>query len=335
MNLPERAREMVQFLEDRLVTGAVAKGSPLPSLRALMARFKLSYGTCRRGMRYLQERHPEIRFEKGRGTYLENEQGRPVSRQRWMAVLHYPGELTSGLYYTTLKGVISAAERDGVEVRQIPYDPTNSGLNIQELTDGAMGAILLWEYDSFFQDLQLAIPAVGVMMNNSFRDTISLVDINPYSGAEQLVEYFLSRGVRQVRILSHRFDIFMQRARIFALLARERGLPCTLQKGGVRKYHANTGYFFTSDHVANVACETYHRQMGGDLPTEHVIAGFDGKQFLVPEFYRFPTIAVNWELIGLTAYGEIMQRFNNPVLPGRRIYLSGWLSLPEEQNTGG
>ena len=334
MNLPERAREMVQFLEDRLVTGAVAKGSPLPSLRALMARFKLSYGTCRRGMMYLQERYPEIRFEKGRGTYLESEQSRPIARQRWIAVLHHPDQLGYGLYYTALKGIISAAERDGVEVRQIPYDPKCSDSSIQELIDGAMGVILLWQYDTFFRELQLPVPAVGVMMNNSFRDTISLVDINPYSGAEQLVGYFLSRGVRQVRIQSHPFDIFMQRARVFALMARSRGLACSSQKGSIRKYHSNTGYFFTSDHVANIACKNYHRQTGGNLPREHVIAGFDGKQFLAPEFYRFPTIAVNWELIGLTAYGEIMQLFNNPVLPGRKIYLSGWLSLPDEQNTG-
>jgi DNA-binding LacI/PurR family transcriptional regulator len=74
----------------------------------------------------------------------------------------------------------------------------------------------------------------------------------------------------------------------------------------------------------------YKQDTGRALPEDHVIMGMDGKQLLLPEYSRFPTVAVDWEQIGVAAYNECMTRIRNPRLTAKKIFLSGWfVNYPE------
>ena len=71
MNKPDKAFHMIKYIEDQLLAGAYATGQRIPSLRTLMRKFGISYGTARRGMEYLYNKYPNISKEKGRGTYYQ------------------------------------------------------------------------------------------------------------------------------------------------------------------------------------------------------------------------------------------------------------------------
>lgn len=47
---PDKAAKMISYLEERLIAGVYSPGERLPSLRFLMHKFNLSYGTVQRGM---------------------------------------------------------------------------------------------------------------------------------------------------------------------------------------------------------------------------------------------------------------------------------------------
>ena len=108
------------------------------------------------------------------------------------------------------------------------------------------------------------------------------------------------------------------------MLAAEEGIRCSKPVTEVRNYRSGTGYLFTSDNWAHSACMRYRAQTGRDLVADHVIMGMDGKQFLQPGFSRFPTVAVDWEQIGVAAFRECMARITAPTLAAKKIFLTGW-----------
>ena len=335
MHRPDKAFAMTQYLEERLLAGAYSSGQRMPSLRSLMNRFRISYGTARRGMLYIQERFADIIKETGRGTYFKpgDGAGGSTERKKCSIVVCCNDRLPTpfGLYYTAFKGIVSSAEADSVHVEKVMLAPDfNDAVALRELTSRYTGAILLGQYDAIFSRLELPVPAVGVMMENSFDGSISVVDLDPYLTAKLAVRYFQEHGIRNVKILSSMNNAFMLRGKIFAMLAREQGIRCPRPVKQVRSYREGTGYFFTSDNWAHTACLNYREATGRDLVSDHVIMGADGKQLLQPGFSRFPTVAVDWEQIGVAAYHECIARINNPSLAAKKIFVTGWfVNYPE------
>ena len=56
MNRPPVASEMIDYISARVFAGNYRPGSRIPSVRALMRRFNLSYGSALNGISYLCER---------------------------------------------------------------------------------------------------------------------------------------------------------------------------------------------------------------------------------------------------------------------------------------
>ena len=328
MKRPDKAFTMIKYLEDQLLTGAFDSGQRIPSLRTLMRKFGISYGTARRGMTYLYEKYPDISKEKGRGTYFKPGYSQRGKGSEELSIVVCCNELhrnTSGLYLSALKGIISAAEKENVRIEKVMQEKNSFDAGtLRQLTERYSGAILLGQYDAFCSSLEFSVPAVGVMMENSYEGAVSVVDLDPYLSAKLAVRYFMERNIKSVKILSSMNNAFVLRGRIFAMVAGEQGIRCSKPVTEVRSYRPGTGYFFTSDNWAHSACLRYREQTGRELVADHVIMGMDGKQFLQPGFSRFPTVAVDWEQIGTAAFNECMARISMPSLAAKKIFLTGW-----------
>jgi DNA-binding LacI/PurR family transcriptional regulator len=284
MNKPDKAFQMIKYIEDQLLAGAYATGQRIPSLRTLMRKFGISYGSARRGMDYLHSKYPNICKEKGRGTYFQvNNNNNTSSTNSDISIVVCCNDLrvnTSGLYYSAFNGIISSAEKESVKIEKYFHEKDNSDASkLREITGNYSGAILLGQYDAYLSRLDLPVPAVGVMMENSFDGAISVVDLDPYLTAKLAVRYFQDRNIKNVKILSSMNNAFILRGKIFALFAQEHGIKCSKPVTTVRNYKPNTGYFFTSDNWAQTACLTYKEQTGRNLEEDFVIMGVDAKQF--------------------------------------------------------
>ena len=333
MRKPDKAFTMVNYLEEQLLAGAYSSGKALPSLRALMRKFGISYGTAQRGMTYLYEKYPHISKETGRGTYFipDSKDNAENSRCSIAVFCIEPFAKSTGLYISALKGIIALAEKAGVRVERVMLgNDFHDAAFLRKASADYSGVILLGQFDALFSRLDLPVPAVGIMMENSFGGSVSVVDLDPYLSAKLAVRYFLEHKIKKVKILSSVNNAFVLRGNVFAMLASQQGIRCSKPVQAVRSYTPGTGYFFTSDNWAHTACLKYREQTNRDLAADHIIMGVDGKQFLQPGFSRFPTVAVDWEQIGAAAYNECIARINDPALTAKKIYLTGWfVNFPE------
>ena len=53
----------------------------------------------------------------------------------------------------------------------------------------------------------------------------------------------------------------------------------------------------------------------------------DGKRLLRADFFRFPTLAIDWRLLGQCLYRELCARMENPAEPVKNINLCGRLAV--------
>ena len=334
MKSPDKAFAMIKYLEEQLLAGAYSSGARMPSLRTLMRKFSISYGTARRGMLHLYEKYPGINRESGRGTYFLPGEKVSVHAENTPSIIVFCEEkysFSAGLYFSALKGISSSAEKEGTLVKSVIFDRSSrDAAAMRELAAGHDGAILLWQYDAVYSELDLKVPAVGIMMENSFDGSVSVVDLDPHLAAQLAVRYFKERRIRHVKILSSMNNAFLLRGKVFSMLAAEEGIRSSAPVEEITAFRSGTGYLFTSDEWAHAACLKYKQDTGRALPEDHVIMGMDGKQLLLPEYSRFPTVAVDWEQIGVAAYNECMTRIRNPRLTAKKIFLSGWfVNYPE------
>ncbi len=334
---PDKAAKMISYLEERLIAGVYSPGDRLPSLRFLMRKFNLSYGTVQRGVEYLLARTGRLEKQPCRGLYCrrdEPESGGGIPGQGiTLGIFYSPRQQKPGLYYTALKSISSHARRDQCRLKMIPLFQTDATEEfMQEQARGCSGVILLQEYDAVLDTLRLPVPVVGIMMENSYNGTISTVNLDFWSSAEMAVQYFHKHKCKTVMICGSHEEVYTRRGLAFAMLWKKNGHTCKQVHSFPRVYRADAGYLFTSDSWANQAAEKFQKQYGRALSEEHCILGMDGKQLLTPGFHHFPSIAVNWELIGAAAYCQCLERIRHPDLPAQKIYLNGWfLNRDDEQ----
>ena len=329
MTKPEKAKKMIDYLEERLVSGQYSVGSKIPSVRRLADKFEVSYGTALRGIDYLCEQGI---FEKipHRGVFVcERQVARSNNKVKRIAVFMEPyvTEVHCGMCYTAFLGMQELALKSGYTFMVNPLMTENATTDaIKEMSKGAEGVILLNEYDLRLKDLKLNIPVVGVLVDNSFNGTISTVNLDPWSAAKMAADFFESQGMEKVKIISSYKPVFVTRGQAFATIWREKGFRydlLTTPKYEKIDFDKKCGYLFTSDQYAQNYSEEFMEKTGYTLAEKHVILGMDGKQLIDPHFHRFPSIAINWKNIGEIAFNECLNRINNPTLPPKNITLTG------------
>lgn len=323
---PDKASKMISYLEERIVGGVYSAGDRLPSIRSLMRKFNLTYGTARRGINYLLGKTGKVEKVPCKGIYFHVRPENPSPESgRTLAIFHSPTQEKSGLYYTALKSISAHAEKDGFSLRLFPLAPADATeALIRRNSSGCDGILFLQEYDSVLNSLRIQIPSVGIMMENSFNGTISTVNLDYWSAAEMAVDYFMRHKIRTVLISGSREQVYLKRGRTFAMLWKEKGFRCRTLSAAPGSFRKGIGYFFTSDSWAHSCSVFYKEKTGHMLSEDHIIMSMDGKQLLTPVFHHFPSIVVNWESIGTAAYLECVSRINDPGLPPKKIYLRGW-----------
>jgi DNA-binding LacI/PurR family transcriptional regulator len=329
MTKPEKAKKLIDYLEERLISGQYSAGSKIPSVRRLADKFDISYGTALRGIDYLCE---QGKFEKisHRGVFVCE---RPViktnNKIKRIAVFMEPyvTEIHCGMCHTAFLGMQESALKSGYTFMVNPLMVNDATPKlIEEMSKGADGVILLNEYDLHLKELKLNIPVVGVLVDNSFNGTISTINLDPWSAAKMAADFFESQGLKKVAIISSYKPVFVTRGRAFATIWRERAYEYDLnfeRKHEEINFDKKCGYLFTSDQYVQNHSEKFKEKTGHILAEKHTILGMDGKQLIDPNFHRFPSIAINWKNIGEIAFNECLNRIANPTLPPKNITLTG------------
>lgn len=332
MNKPWKAAQLIEYLEERLVSGHFGSGGKIPSVRRLSDKFGISYGTALNGIDYLCS-HGRLEKIAKRGIFVKNQQSRNTMPDfKRIAVFLRPETVDahSGMFYTAFHGMQEIAFNSNFNflVNQLPAEKASPELFVK-LSEGAEGVIFLCEYDLNIHNMDLRKVVVGVLMDNSFGGTISTVNMDPWSAAKIAVDYFEERQVKTVEIFSSIMPAYMTRGEMFAALWRKKGgLVKWLSEKDKISFDRNHGYLFTSDHRAQDHSQDYLKANGRFLAEDHIILGMDGKQLIDPDFHRFPSIVVNWKIIGELAFQECFNRINNPNLPPKNITLCGKLYIP-------
>jgi DNA-binding LacI/PurR family transcriptional regulator len=333
------AGKLVEYIETRIVSGEYRVGSRIPSVRRFGAKFGMSYGTVYRSIEHLCEvgvlerKGSDGIFVKSRRVLGNGGGGGRIA----VIMAPYVMEKESGLCHTAFMGIQDMALKYGYGL-QISYIPT-SNVNehvVREAVREADGVILLNEYDHAMPDFpRLAIPAIGMLMQNSCNGRLALVNIDPIDMAKTAVNFFMERRsyLRKMYIYGSNKPVYAVRARLFKTFWEWGGGRVDIFTEPPNEYTAyeeDCGYFFTSDQWAQIACETYMARTGELLTDRHLILGVDGKQLLDPDFFRFPTIATDWRRIGEVLIEEMARMLREPNAFTRNINICGKLTIPAE-----
>ncbi len=332
------AESLVAYVEARIISGEYPVGGKLPSVRRLAAKFQLSFGTAYRAIHTLLERG--LLEQRGTaGLFVKSHRAIIGGSAGRLAVVMGPmHSLTTGLFHSAYLGVEREAIRFGyqLEVHYIPIEK----LTIEKLrrfAADADGILLLSEYDLQLREFPLLpCPVVALQFADSWNGMISTVNVDVADMALIASDYFnkIPKWLRGVEIYTSPKPIFIARALAFESRWRFRGGRCNIHIGYPQDafvYEADCGYFFTSDHVLQNAALEYQRNHGTRLFDDHAVLGVDGKQFLDPDFFRFPTISVDWTLMGEVMVDEIRRRLAEPMRGTRCIGICGKLCVPPRE----
>jgi DNA-binding LacI/PurR family transcriptional regulator len=326
----EKLNHLTDFLREQVSAGKFAPGERLPSLRALMSQFDLSYGSVKRGIDLLCEMGL-VEKRAGSGTFVKRVSsaapcaaGAPrlavfMTDEKW-------GRMP-GIFPTVFLGIQKAAQEAGVSllVNYVRRRETTAE-RIVNLTREVDGVLLLGEYDATLPALGLNIPAVGVCMHETFATPISIVDIDPFLTAEQAVAYFRQNGKDKVAVVSSKIPAYRNRGRQFAMLWESLGLA--VERVDARKhilFQPERGYLFTTGSVLQAYSQTYLSESGKPLAEDMTVLGIDGKTLVDPSFHKAPSIALDWQQVGRCAFDECLRRIRQPGSLPRRLYLPGQL----------
>ncbi len=333
MKIPEKSRKMIAYLREQICIGAYRSGSKLPSIRDLEKQFSISYTSAIRGIDYLcsldlAKKHPRS------GVYVKNPRLKANDENNYkIALFVSEGKLlkTHNIYSTVFWGIQTFAEENKCSLllnyMSIPEAKEDK---IIEMSHGADALIFITEYDENLKNLSVAVPAVGVCMHSSLSGKISIVDIDPYQVAELAVEYYKSRKLTNIVIVS-RDNIspsYRNREKVFSDMWLECGgkiIHATLSDE--LKATKDTGYFFSTSSLLQVYSQMILENTGKILADQTVVLGVDGKNLIDPGFHWAPSIALDWQTVGRVAMEECIHRIKNTGSLPKKIYLPGRLVL--------
>lgn len=334
--------ELRRYLNSQLATRIYLPGSPIPSVRLLMKRFSLGYGTVRRVLQELcreglLESVPRSGFVVSRGAPGNRNHGHRIG----VLIPEHPfsREGVPGLVLATLDAIIKYAARFDYEIIEIPLDEFDEFNRFSETINCCDALIVLTELDAKHQKIDFEGPMSGMLLNNDFNGRISVIEIDPFNIAQQAIEYFRRNRVAKVTIFGNSLPVLRNRGKIFEYQWRYAGGEAVdrmidTRFGMVENFPFQTGegYFFTEDDQYRNYADDYALRTGGDLARDHCVLGVGGKGLMVPGFPSCPTIAVSYQQMGLTVFEEVILRLNNPLRGARRIFLCGVLKYPERQS---
>lgn len=344
MRKPEKADKMINYLEEQLLAGLYPAGSRIPSVRRLSSKFGITYSSALRGIDYLCFRGI-LEKSANRGVYVKKHStatcDNPVGTTIAILIPPYMAGMNAGIYHTALRGMQQLAIMRKVTLKMIPVslDSVMNSENLQEICGDSKGVILLHEYDEEINSGSVNLPAVGIMMHNNFSGRISIIDLDPFNAAECAADYFRKRKLEKaVVVCSSRRSpsairsTYINRGRVFTQYWQELGYETEkfilIQSEQLAEinYRPDCAYLFTSDSLLQSYSEQYLGETGEYLSDKFTVLGLDGKNLIDPDFHSFPSVALDWKIVGEYALEECIYRINNPGAKPKRIYLNGIIS---------
>ncbi len=333
------ATPLTDYLRAQILAEVFLPGSRLPSVRTLMRKFDLSYGTAMRGIDELCEQGLLEKLPR-RGILVRRSASLPAPGGKGVigVITQFPdfNEAHHGMAYHALIAIQKAAYDLNYPLLSIPIYGKFDQLACHPTLSRCDALILLCEADSILDRWTMAVPTVAMLTWDDFEGKISTVEIDPFHAAAQAVRYFQKYRVKEVSVVTDPRPVFHWRADIFK--------ECWTRAGGTLgpyyEYPAaatpeidfcrmsRMGYFFTSGHLYESHAEAFTAKTGRPLHTAIRALTVDGKNLIIPNFQPVPTIAMDWKWMGRTIFEELVALLENPLRQPRRIYLAGKLVEP-------
>jgi DNA-binding LacI/PurR family transcriptional regulator len=329
-----KTKDMIEYLEGGIISGKLKADEKIPSIRDLMSQFSLSKGTVSRGLDYLcNEGFLEKRL--GSGTYVKKERSLAGNLKKGaITIFSYQDSsaLASGLnmFSQILLGIRDAAKIKNESISLVHGLGANpyyiSPEQLEYANKNSLAIIFIGEYDSFYDDLDIRVPAIGAFMQNTFNGKLSLVNLDAYDAAATACKYFREKQQKHVIIATNKQPVFRYRGKLFEMLWKDAGGSCEL-KYITKEYSLPEGeaYFFASDTMAQFCSLAAMKKSGKPLHQTACVYSVEGKRFLDPHFHKFPTYAVDWRYVGKFIFEEANYRIENMGSPGRQVNVSGHL----------
>ncbi len=321
--------QLTEYIETRILAGTFQNGDALPSVRRLAAKFKLSFGTAYRALEHLVTEGWLIRRE-GEGFRVNAPPSSDGYGMRIAVIMEVSSEsINSGyLCYHVLLGLRAAAAQSGcfLQITQLSCEQLDA-VRLKKITAGAAGVIFVGSYDLKMWEMHLGCPAVGLLMLNSYGGVVSTVNIDLFDTVRQASHFFADRTIVRSVIFTSAKPFYLALGKMFRAAMQEHGSAELVIGMPEEKlvFTRGTGYFFTSDHILQMVSERYFREFGVPLAHDHVVLGVDGKRLINPEYHSFPTLALDWEYMGLVAFDELRRRLQAPDSPARSQSVAGHL----------
>ncbi len=334
-------RDVVNYLEAQIVSGVLAPGARIPSLRRLCGKFNISMGTAVRGIEVLAARG-KVETRRGSGVYVKSHAAIPAGngagpRFRVGAVIADTSGLQNSYCAHALRGIMEAALEAGGVV-QVYYIPVFNHKLLPDITAISRDLdllILLGEYDWKMKALDSNCPVVGIEMEHIYGGVCSCISVDSRSAAETACGFFHDRGCRLVRMVEiPHLPVHWERARYFrALWDGELEVvtyrdPTSVDEISVLDVSdPEVGYWFSSGTIYQRRALPYRETTGRVLAAERHVLSIDGKSLVVPQYEPSNTIGVDWYDLGVAAFEEGRRRMENPGSSARRIGIPGRLHL--------
>lgn len=333
------ATPLTDYLRAQILAEVFLPGSRLPSVRTLMRKFDLSYGSAMRGIDELCEQGL-LEKQPRRGILVRRAAGEPAPGGKGVigVITQFPNfnEAHHGMAYHALVAIQKAAYDLNYPLLSIPIYGKFDQLERHPALKRCDALILLCEADSCLERWAVSCPTVAMLTWDDFDGKISTVEIDPFHAAVQAVRYFQKYRVSEVSVMTDPRPVFHWRSEIFK--------ECWSRAGGTLganyEYpadhppeidflqHPRTGYFFTSGHLYQVHAESFTAKTGKVLSSAIRALTVDGKNLIMENFQPVPTIAMDWKWLGRTIFEELVALLENPLRMPRRIYLAGKLVEP-------
>lgn len=328
--------QVAAILKQRLLSGAVKEGDPLPSEKALCIEFAVARGTLRQALRLLEE-EGFLRREQGRGTFITLRRRTRTTQPNQHLAFIVPYVRDSSVS-SILVGFQEVAEEAGYSVifNHVNNDPHQQEDVIRKLVKQRVQGIALYPVNSDYVPPVDKLVQAGyplVMVDRYLRDlTTDCVMSDHFGGALLGTRYLFDRGHRHVGFvnwlsssisLEHREQGYWQ-----ALY--ERGIPrkpelvCRVEsypavdltplEDYLARHDRPTAVFAANDQIA-IALYKAAGAMGLSIPDDLAIVGFDNLDVSLHLDPPLTTVEQPFRQIGAKAAERLLARINGDHSP--------------------
>lgn len=340
--------KLADALRDGIANGKYAEGAPLPSVRALIRRFKVSDRTVQHALGEL-ERQKLIVRRPGSGSFVSH-----TAAMRKIALI-VPGTAYSEFFSRIVCEVLRLAQKEEVVLLfgDISSDSPDVRARMAKqlandfIRQGACGVIyqpLEFIRDSESRNREIvalfakaSVPVVLLdcdIVKPPKRSEFDLVSVNNEASAGQLAELLAANGARNIHFLMHpdHSPNMYRRVNGVRNVVSALGLPWSpahvmeIAADDVRavswhlKQHHPDAIVCGTDLVAAYLNQTLQK-LGVRVPDDILLAGFDDMRASSVMSPQLTTIHQPCEQIAEKAFYGLLDRMTDPSRPPLEIFL--------------